>query len=186
MSFAVSPSYTNATVGRRAGSLLRSASAYEAITTSAVERSERSTAARAGIAQTRGAPDLAAAWDELHKYGEAYGELLLRSVAEVRRDWVSPPLPSASGYVRVVHPDDARNDRAGASPKDEDQHAAPSAETSAPPGRTDRPPQPTHRRVSVSGQRHLSKHGSSSLVVERQVADHEVEADTAPTLPVQA
>ena len=40
MSFAMSPGYTNATVGRRAGSLLGSASACEAITTYAVERSD--------------------------------------------------------------------------------------------------------------------------------------------------
>ena len=45
-------------------SLVGSASACEAITTSAVQRSERSTAARAGIAQMRGAPDLTAAADE--------------------------------------------------------------------------------------------------------------------------
>ena len=38
--------------------------ASEAITTSAVETSDRSTAARAGIAQTRGASDLAAAADD--------------------------------------------------------------------------------------------------------------------------
>ena len=69
MSFAMSPGYTNATVGRRAGSLLGSASAREAITTAAVERSERSTAARAGIAQTRGAPELAAAADEFQNPG---------------------------------------------------------------------------------------------------------------------
>ena len=68
MSFAMSPSYTNATVGRRPGSLLGSASACETITSSAVERSERSTAARAGIAQTRGARDLAAAADEIHYF----------------------------------------------------------------------------------------------------------------------
>ena len=64
MSFAISPGYTNTTVGRRAASLLGSASSCEAITTSAVERSERSTAAHAGVAQTRGGPDLAAAADE--------------------------------------------------------------------------------------------------------------------------
>ena len=64
MSFAMSPGCTNATVGRRAGSLLGSASACEAVTTSVVERSERWTAARSGIAQTRGAPELAAAADE--------------------------------------------------------------------------------------------------------------------------
>jgi hypothetical protein len=31
-----------------------------------------------------------------------------------------------------------------------------------------------------------SKHGSGSLVAERQTTDHEVEGDTEPTLPVQA
>jgi hypothetical protein len=31
-----------------------------------------------------------------------------------------------------------------------------------------------------------SKHGSSSLVAERQTTDHEVEGDTEPALPVQA
>ena len=67
ISFAMSPSYTNATVGRRPSSLLGSGSACVAITTSAVERSERSTAARAGIAQTRAPRDLAAAADDSRK-----------------------------------------------------------------------------------------------------------------------
>ena len=67
MSFAVSPGCTNATVGRRAVSLLGAPWAYAAITTSAVERSERSTAARAGIPQTGGAPGWAAAADETQK-----------------------------------------------------------------------------------------------------------------------
>jgi hypothetical protein len=49
-----------------------------------------------------------------------------------------------------------------ASPLDEHQHSAPSDATSAPPGQTERPPQPSHRRAGVSGQRQLSKHGSSS------------------------
>src|SRR5437764_316701 len=31
-----------------------------------------------------------------------------------------------------------------------------------------------------------SKHGSGSLVAERQTTDHEVEGDAEPTLPVQA
>ena len=53
MSFAMSAGYANATIGRRAGLLVGAASVCEAITTAAVERSERSTAARAGIAQTR-------------------------------------------------------------------------------------------------------------------------------------
>ncbi len=64
MSFAMSPSYTHATVGRRPSSILGSGSACVAITTSAVERSGRSTAARAGVAQIRGDRELAAAADE--------------------------------------------------------------------------------------------------------------------------
>ena len=47
------------------------ASAREPITTYAVDRSERSTAARADIAQTRGGPDLAAPADEPRNYGSA-------------------------------------------------------------------------------------------------------------------
>lgn len=83
MTFAMSPGYTTTTVGRRAGSLVRPASACEAITTSAVERSERSTAARAGVAQSYGAPKLAAAADESRNTGEVDRPLLLLSVAEV-------------------------------------------------------------------------------------------------------
>ena len=86
MSFAVSPGCTDATVGRRAGSLLRSASAYEAITTSAVERSERSTAARADIAQTRGGPDLAAAADEREASRASNGALPLSLLRFVRSE----------------------------------------------------------------------------------------------------
>ena len=67
MYFAVSPGYTNATRGR-AVSLPGSASACEAVTTSAVETSGRSTAAHAGIAQTHGPPDLAAAADETQQW----------------------------------------------------------------------------------------------------------------------
>jgi hypothetical protein len=73
MSFAISPGYTNTTVGRRAGSLVGSASSGEAITTSAAERSERSTAAHAGIALTRGGPDLAAAADDFHQSRDRSG-----------------------------------------------------------------------------------------------------------------
>ena len=58
MSFAISPGYPNAMVRRLSGSLLGSASTCEATTTSAVERSERSTAARAGIAETPPRPGL--------------------------------------------------------------------------------------------------------------------------------
>ena len=64
MSFAMSPGYTKHNAQPPAGSLMGSASACEPMTTYAVERSERSTAARAGIAQTRGGPDLAAAADD--------------------------------------------------------------------------------------------------------------------------
>lgn len=60
-SFAMSPSVTNATVGRRPSSLLGSASACEAITTSGVERSERSTAAHAGVARILADREFAAA-----------------------------------------------------------------------------------------------------------------------------
>jgi hypothetical protein len=84
MSFAISPSYTNATVGRRPSSILGSGSACVAITTSAVERSERWTAARAGIAETRGAPDLAAAADELGERALDRGWRLLRLAKEQR------------------------------------------------------------------------------------------------------
>jgi hypothetical protein len=42
------------------------------------------------------------------------------------------------------------------------------------------------RPSGVSAQGKLSKRGSGSLAVEHQTADHEIEADTAPTLPLQA
>ena len=64
MSFAMSPGYTKHNAQPPAGSLMGSASACEPMTTYAVERSERSTAARSGMPQTRGGPDLAAAADE--------------------------------------------------------------------------------------------------------------------------
>ena len=51
--------------------------ASEAITTSAVETSDRSTAARAGIAQTRGAPDLAAAADDFQHCDGAVARAVL-------------------------------------------------------------------------------------------------------------
>src|ERR1700748_1710683 len=68
---------------------------------------------------------------------------------------------------------------------DEDQQAAPSAETSAPPGRTERLRAMT-AAPCLSAHGDVSKRASSSLVAARQAADHDFEADTAPTLLVQA
>jgi hypothetical protein len=58
------------------------ASPREPITTHAVDRSERSTAARAGIAQARGGPDLAAPADELQRPGPVPVGLVLPGGAE--------------------------------------------------------------------------------------------------------
>jgi hypothetical protein len=68
VSFAMSRGYANATRGRRAGSVpAGSASACDAITTSAVVALKWSTAARAVVAQELGNPDPAVATDDLHK-----------------------------------------------------------------------------------------------------------------------
>ena len=66
----------------------RSASPWEAITISTVVASRRSTAARAGIAQTRGAPDLAAAADDEERCRESAVSIRSRSVIECDRERV--------------------------------------------------------------------------------------------------
>ena len=68
MSFAVSPGCTNATVGRRAVSLLRAPSAYAAITTSPLSRGQSARLLLAQAFHKRAAPRI---WLPLRTIGSS-------------------------------------------------------------------------------------------------------------------